>query len=46
MCIVQTLITYGSNHSLKTFIESYNIHILKGKIIIFDDDMEDKYSDE
>ena len=32
--------------SLKNLINSYDIHILKGKVILFEDDMEDKYSDE
>ncbi len=33
-------------YNLKNMINSYDIHILKGKIIIYNDDMEDKYSDE
>jgi len=32
--------------SLKKLIKNLDIHILKGKIIIYDDDMEDKYSDD
>jgi len=35
-----------SSDSLKKLIRKWDIHILKGKIIIFDDDMEDKYSDD
>ena len=37
---------YFLSYDLKHLIKDLDIHILKGKIIIFDDDMEDKYSDE
>ena len=36
---------YHSSNLERLFMD-YDIHILKGKIIIYDDDMEDKYSDE
>jgi len=38
--------TVESRESIKSLISNNNIHILKGKITIFDDDMEDKYNND
>lgn len=35
-----------SSDTLKELMECHNVHILKGKIILFEDDTEDEYSDE
>lgn len=36
----------SSHTDLKSLIKTWDIHILKGKLIIYEDDMEDKYSDD
>jgi len=36
----------NTQHYLDKLIKEWDIHILRGKIIIFNDDMEDKYSDD
>lgn len=38
--------TYGCFRSLEKLIKDYDIHILKGKIIIFEEEEGEEYSDE
>ena len=43
---IQSDIDGGNDYTLKALVVRNNVHILKGKIIIYDDDMKDEYSDE